>query len=209
MRFGEVPDHAAPEAVPLLDGLAGMDENLEAALGAIRPDEEADHVIEFYGRQPLGTYLNTFLYHEALHQGQWRFYATLGGFETPQSWQLTGVCEGLAPPETVIRSVQCAELAMMRTGLTRCLMMACLVVGVLFVLDTVPTYASGNALLTDGWSTACGGDVSPPDTPDQAVVGGVELPGIAALDVHGGHSPPALPALHAHYAQPARAPPVS
>jgi hypothetical protein len=24
--------------------------------------------------------------HEALHHGQWSFYATLGGFETPDGW---------------------------------------------------------------------------------------------------------------------------
>ncbi|MDA1074436.1 MAG: hypothetical protein O3A63_06710 [Proteobacteria bacterium] len=44
--------------------------------------------IEFYGQQLLGTYLNAFLYHESLHQGQWSLYATSGGFETPESWKL-------------------------------------------------------------------------------------------------------------------------
>jgi len=72
----------------LLDGLARMDDALERVLEEIRAQGEERCFVEFYGRQPLGTYLNTFLHHEALHHGQWSFYATLGGFETPESWKL-------------------------------------------------------------------------------------------------------------------------
>jgi len=72
----------------LLDGLSCMDDALLEVLDSIREQDEDDWMIEFYGRQPLGTYLNTFLHHEALHHGQWSFYATLGGFETPESWKL-------------------------------------------------------------------------------------------------------------------------
>ncbi len=81
--------YAGPlERQALLDGLIAKDELLEQTLRAIPAASEEDFEIEFYGRQKLRTYLNTFLYHEALHQGQWSFYASLGGFETPRSWQL-------------------------------------------------------------------------------------------------------------------------
>lgn len=76
------------ERQALLDALQDMDEQLERTLRAIPAESEDDFEVEFYGRQKLRTYLNTFLYHEALHQGQWSFYASLGGFETPRSWQL-------------------------------------------------------------------------------------------------------------------------
>ena len=80
--------YAGPlERQALLDGFAAMDERLERTLHAIGAAEEEQFEVEFYGRQKLRTYLNTFLYHEALHQGQWSFYASLGGFETPRSWQ--------------------------------------------------------------------------------------------------------------------------
>ena len=72
----------------LLNGLSSVDEKLEHALGAIVEQGDEEYTIEFYGQQTLGSYLNTFLYHEALHQGQWSFYASLGNFETPSSWKL-------------------------------------------------------------------------------------------------------------------------
>ena len=76
------------ESQALLAALETMDVQLEQTLRAIPLEAEEDFEVEFYGRQKLRTYLNTFLYHEALHQGQWSFYATLGGFDTPRSWQL-------------------------------------------------------------------------------------------------------------------------
>jgi uncharacterized damage-inducible protein DinB len=72
----------------LVEGLKQMDESMVAALDAIRRSGEDDYTIEFYGTQRLGSYLNAFLHHEALHHGQWSFYATLGGFDTPPSWKL-------------------------------------------------------------------------------------------------------------------------
>jgi uncharacterized damage-inducible protein DinB len=72
----------------LVSGLRHMDETLAAALAQIKVSGENDYVIDFYGKQKLGSYLNVFLHHEALHHGQWSFYATLGGFETPASWKL-------------------------------------------------------------------------------------------------------------------------
>jgi len=76
------------ERGPLLEALKDMDSLLTRTLQDIPPASEEGFEIEFYGRQKLRTYLNTFLYHEALHQGQWSFYAALGGFETPESWQI-------------------------------------------------------------------------------------------------------------------------
>jgi hypothetical protein len=72
----------------LIEGLQRMDENLLRVLQTIDKDAENAYLIEFYGTQQLGTFLNTILYHEALHQGQWSFFATLGEFETPQSWKV-------------------------------------------------------------------------------------------------------------------------
>jgi uncharacterized damage-inducible protein DinB len=72
----------------LLQAFAWVDERQTRVLQAIRRQGEDDFSIEFYGNQKLGSYLNAFLHHEALHHGQWSFYATLGGFETPLSWQV-------------------------------------------------------------------------------------------------------------------------
>ncbi len=46
------------------------------------------YIIEFYGKNPLGGFLNVILQHEAIHHGQWSLYAALGGFETPPSWKM-------------------------------------------------------------------------------------------------------------------------
>ena len=71
----------------LTRALHDMDDSLAAALAEVRSAGEDDFTIDFYGEQRLGSYLNVFLHHEALHHGQWSFYATLGGFQTPQSWR--------------------------------------------------------------------------------------------------------------------------
>jgi uncharacterized damage-inducible protein DinB len=68
--------------------LREKDATLESLLAEIPPADEAGYLIEFYGTNTLAGYLNVFLHHEAMHHGQWSFYATLGGFPTPQSWQL-------------------------------------------------------------------------------------------------------------------------
>ena len=68
--------------------LQEKDRQLSEALAAIGPAEEADYTIDFYGTNTLPAFLSVIPYHEALHQGQWSFYATLGGFETPASWKL-------------------------------------------------------------------------------------------------------------------------
>lgn len=70
----------------LVAALHRKDEDLRAALREI-PDE-GEIVIEFYGPSPLASYLSAIPLHEGIHQGQWSFYATLGGFETPPGWQL-------------------------------------------------------------------------------------------------------------------------
>ena len=72
----------------LVAALREKDGLLDEVLAAITPEAEESFVIEFYGPNPLGAYLNVFLHHEAIHHGQWAFYATLAGFETPQSWKL-------------------------------------------------------------------------------------------------------------------------
>ncbi len=72
----------------LTAALREKDRLLEEVLDEIGPAGEEGHVIEFYGQMPLAAFLNVILHHEAIHQGQWSFYATLGGFPTPQSWQL-------------------------------------------------------------------------------------------------------------------------
>jgi len=70
----------------LVAALHEKDRLLEQALDAVR--DEDDHAIEFYGTLPLATFLTVIPQHEAIHQGQWAFYATLGGYETPGSWKI-------------------------------------------------------------------------------------------------------------------------
>jgi uncharacterized damage-inducible protein DinB len=70
----------------LVAALREKDEDLGSALREI-PDE-GDYTIEFYGTRTLASYLSTIPQHEGIHHGQWSFYATLGGFETPPGWKL-------------------------------------------------------------------------------------------------------------------------
>jgi uncharacterized damage-inducible protein DinB len=88
--FGKKHEHyAGPlDRANLVAALREKDAELNVALDAIAPEDEDGHVIEFYGQNPLASYLNVINHHEALHQGQWSLYAALGGFETPQSWKL-------------------------------------------------------------------------------------------------------------------------
>ena len=72
----------------LTSALREKDGVLLEAIDAIGPAGEDDYLIEFYGQQKLATFLSTILHHEAIHHGQWSFYAALAGFETPESWKL-------------------------------------------------------------------------------------------------------------------------
>jgi uncharacterized damage-inducible protein DinB len=72
----------------LVAALQQKDAELHQVLDEIGPGGEAEHTIEFYGKQPLAQFLSTILHHEAIHHGQWSLYAALAGFETPQSWKL-------------------------------------------------------------------------------------------------------------------------
>ncbi len=67
--------------------LQEKDSDTKRLLAQIRDAGEEDCVIEFYGPSSLAGYLNVYGTHEAIHQGQWSFYATIGGFESPQSWK--------------------------------------------------------------------------------------------------------------------------
>ena len=72
----------------LVAALRQQDADLHAALDEIARAGEEDCIIEFYGKNTIANYLNVIATHEAIHHGQWSFYATLGGFETPDSWKL-------------------------------------------------------------------------------------------------------------------------
>ena len=72
----------------LVTGLREKDRLLDETLAAIDSANEASYTIEFYGQNTLAAYLNTFIHHEAIHHGQWSIYASLAGFETPESWKL-------------------------------------------------------------------------------------------------------------------------
>ena len=72
----------------LVAALREKDQQLDEVLAAITPEAEESYLIDFYGQNPLGAYLNVFIHHEAMHHGQWAFYAALASFETPESWKL-------------------------------------------------------------------------------------------------------------------------
>lgn len=72
----------------LVTAYRAKDDALNDALARIEQAGEATFEIDFYGKKPVGAFLNVVLHHEALHHGQWSLYATLAGFETPVSWKL-------------------------------------------------------------------------------------------------------------------------
>jgi hypothetical protein len=85
--FGRKHEHysGSLERDALLAGLRARDAELEACLRAVNPEAR----VEFFGRQlGLDRYLATIAQHEAIHHGEWSFYAALGGFETPRLWKI-------------------------------------------------------------------------------------------------------------------------
>ena len=66
---------------------AALDESRRDFLGALET-VEASTPIDFFGRAfSFGEFAYTVVQHEAIHHGQWSVYASLAGFETPDSWR--------------------------------------------------------------------------------------------------------------------------
>ena len=88
--FGKKHSHydGSIDRASLVAALQEKDDRLTRVLDEIGPDGEDGYIIEFYGKNPLGGFLNVILQHEGIHHGQWSLYAVLGGFETPPSWKL-------------------------------------------------------------------------------------------------------------------------
>ena len=88
--FGKKHDYyAGPlDRDSLVEALGEKDRVLDEALLEIDPSKEDEYTIEFYGKNTLAAFLGVISHHEAIHHGQWSFYATLGGFETPDSWKI-------------------------------------------------------------------------------------------------------------------------
>lgn len=88
--FGKKHSHysGALDRSSLVAALSEKDADLAATLRGIEERGEEDMVIEFYGQQTLGGFLQVIITHESIHHGEWGVLATLAGFETPQSWKL-------------------------------------------------------------------------------------------------------------------------
>src|SRR4030095_10398297 len=70
-------------------GLRAKDAELARILDGFRTDDAASFEIDFFGKvRGFLRYGAILVQHEALHHGQWSFYAALGGFDSPKSWQL-------------------------------------------------------------------------------------------------------------------------
>jgi uncharacterized damage-inducible protein DinB len=68
--------------------LQQKDAELDAALQEIDAAGVEAFRIDWFGSQiGLDRYLQVVVQHEAIHHGQWSFYATLGGFQSPLSWK--------------------------------------------------------------------------------------------------------------------------
>lgn len=77
------------ERESLVAALREKDAELDAILDRLAAaGEEAFRLDWFGGVITLGRFLDVLVQHEAIHHGEWSFYATLGGFETPRSWRL-------------------------------------------------------------------------------------------------------------------------
>ena len=73
----------------LLAGLRDKDDELREILLHLRTDDAASFAIDFFGASmDFVRYSYVMVQHEAIHHGQWSFYATFGEFETPGSWKL-------------------------------------------------------------------------------------------------------------------------
>jgi uncharacterized damage-inducible protein DinB len=73
----------------LVAGLRDKDAALDALLeGLAREGEERFRLDWFGGEISLGRFLDVLIQHEAIHHGQWSFYAALGEFDSPASWRL-------------------------------------------------------------------------------------------------------------------------
>ena len=73
----------------LVAALTEKQEELLAILEDAARLEASDFAVDFFGRpETFAGYGYVMVQHEAIHHGQWSFYATLGGFETPPGWKL-------------------------------------------------------------------------------------------------------------------------
>jgi hypothetical protein len=69
-------------------GLVEKDTELKAILDSLRANDASSISIDFFGKaRGFSRYGAIMVQHEALHHGQWSFYASLGGFETPIGWK--------------------------------------------------------------------------------------------------------------------------
>jgi len=77
------------ERAELLAALRAKDAELETILAGLGDRGAAELVVDFFGRTRSFTrYTAIMLQHEAIHHGEWSFYANLGGFPTPLGWKL-------------------------------------------------------------------------------------------------------------------------
>jgi hypothetical protein len=77
------------ERTELLAALHAKDAELDAILARLGDEGAAGLVIEFFGhRWGFARYGAVMLQHEAIHHGEWSFYAALGGFSSPLGWKL-------------------------------------------------------------------------------------------------------------------------
>jgi hypothetical protein len=73
----------------LVSALREKDSQLESVLAEIDATGPDAFEMDWFGQRiGLGRYLHVLIQHEAIHHGEWSFFAALGGFETPMSWKL-------------------------------------------------------------------------------------------------------------------------
>src|SRR5690242_14559598 len=89
--FSRKHDHykGALDKPSLRAALKSKDDQLSEALEIFRRNGVADFEVDFFGRRMrFSRYGAVMVQHEAIHHGQWSFYAALGGFETPLDWKV-------------------------------------------------------------------------------------------------------------------------
>lgn len=72
----------------ILSGFEIENGKLMAALAKLQNLDLENYFVKAFGLEmKFVEYTHVLIQHESTHQGLWSFYATLGGFKTPNSWQ--------------------------------------------------------------------------------------------------------------------------
>lgn len=76
------------DKIKILEGFFVEEQKMDATFNKLSETDLDKYYVKAWGEEMGFTeFSSVLIQHESTHQGLWSFYATIGGFETPKSWQ--------------------------------------------------------------------------------------------------------------------------